>query len=158
MGDNIQAHRAFEGGLEKFAHYVAKVKADPGSFNLNNFRVSIYGFMDPLHAHLTQEISTLRPERFRAAGISEAELKKTQDDVTAYALKGATLTKDVQLFWANADTANGEWFPPLPKPLSFVMWYILWHVHSDLWEFGCIDKNFKLKPEFAPYEPEMEKV
>lgn len=45
-----------------------------------------------------------------------------------------------------------------PAPISFVIMNILYYVHSDLWAFGVCDKNRRVKPQFAAYEPELLKT
>ncbi|KAG9018642.1 hypothetical protein FRB90_011067 [Tulasnella sp. 427] len=156
MGDNVDGHEAFKGPFHKFEVLVTKLRSGEAQWDLATFRQAIYDFLPVLREHLGEEIDTLRPWQLRGKFTAE-DLLGFEAAMEKHIMATASLVKDPQLQFVNGDSApHGAWFPPIPPPIAFVTRQVLWHIHSDWWQFGSCDKYMRVKPQFAPYEPVME--
>ncbi|KAG8907997.1 hypothetical protein FRB99_001163 [Tulasnella sp. 403] len=142
MSHNVTEHEHFHDGLIQFENLVASLKSGKAQWNVNEFRAAIYAFATPLIEHLAEEIDTIRPERLRGKITQEefAEHDKVFDEHIKKILKP---TIHPPFTFVNGDATNAPW-------------HLLYHVNSDMWQFGCCDKYMKVKPEFAAYEPTLE--
>ena len=59
MGNNVEQHHAFHGGLEAFGEYLAAVQGGKEKFDGSKLKGIIDGFMPVLREHLSDEIDTL---------------------------------------------------------------------------------------------------
>jgi hemerythrin-like domain-containing protein len=59
MGDNIEQHKAFHGGLEIYEAYLTRVKSGNEKYDGLKLKGIIDGFMPVLREHLNDEIDTL---------------------------------------------------------------------------------------------------
>ncbi|KAG8898656.1 hypothetical protein FRC00_002517 [Tulasnella sp. 408] len=156
MSGNVDEHEAFKEPLAAFETLLNDLRSEKATWNVETFRKSIYDFSNLLKVHLSEEIDTLRPAVLKAK-ITREQFDAFQSESKKYFIANTSLVKDPQFLFINGDGVNGAWFPPLPGPISFVSKALLWHLHSDWWQFGSCDKNMHVKPEFAAYEPVKEK-
>lgn len=49
-------------------------------------------------------------------------------------------------------------FSPFPSALVILVKHVLFRLHSDMWAFGCCDREMRLKRPFARYEPPLKVV
>lgn len=155
MTGNVEQHEAFKAPLTSFETLLNDLRSNKATWNVETFRKSIYAFSNLLKEHLTEEIDTIRPDVLKAK-ITREQLDGLESETKKYMIATTSLVKDPQLLSINGDGVNGAWFPPIPGPISFVTKSVLWHLHSDWWQFGCCDKYMHVKPEFAAYEPTKE--
>ncbi|KIO34531.1 hypothetical protein M407DRAFT_209735 [Tulasnella calospora MUT 4182] len=156
MSGNVDEHEAFKAPLAAFETLLNDLISDKAMWNVETFRKSIYDFANILKEHLSEEIDTIRPAVLKAK-ITREQLDAFELESKKYFIANGSLVRDPQFLSINGDAVNGAWFPPMPGPISFVSKALLWHLHSDWWQFGSCDKNMHVKPEFAAYEPVKEK-
>ncbi|KIO34530.1 hypothetical protein M407DRAFT_16508 [Tulasnella calospora MUT 4182] len=156
MSGNVNEHEAFKAPLAAFESLLNDLRSGKATWNVETFRKSIYDFANILKEHLSEEIDTIRPAVLKAK-ITREQLVAFEAESKKYFIANTSLVRDPQFLFINGDGVNGAWFPPMPGPISFVSKALLWHLHSDWWQFGSCDKNMHVKPEFAAYEPVKEK-
>ncbi|KAG8908130.1 hypothetical protein FRB99_000158 [Tulasnella sp. 403] len=155
MSHNLAEHETFTEPLRSFEDLVASLQSGKTGFDAPTFRTAIYAFLPPMLDHLQHEIDTIRPEILRKS-MTKEEIEKMEKDLLDDLLKTFSLVRDTPLLVVNGDVVHGAWFPPLPTPMMLLVKYVFWHLNSDTWAFGCCDKDRKVKPQFLPYEPELE--
>ncbi|KAG9043971.1 hypothetical protein FS837_008947 [Tulasnella sp. UAMH 9824] len=156
MSDNVDGHESFKAPFAAFEDLYNKLRSGETQWDLAAFRKAIYDFIPVLREHLEEEIDTFRPWQLKGKFTAE-ELLGFEAEMEKHVMAQVSLVKDPQYQFINGDSAShGAWFPPIPPPIAWAARQVLWHVHSDWWQFGCCDKYMKVKPQFAPYEPVME--
>ncbi|KAG8908133.1 hypothetical protein FRB99_000161 [Tulasnella sp. 403] len=157
MSSNIAGHDAFRAQFTAFETLIADLQSGKAQWDLTTFRNAIYAFAGSLVKHLGEEIGTLNADVLREH-ISLEELEQVENAVEKRVFEGMSIPRDPPLLFINGDAVNGPWFPPIPTPILWLLKYVLWHVNSAQWQFGCCDKHMRIKPEFAAYEPEAPKA
>lgn len=155
MGSNLEGHEKFRAPMASFEELIANLRAGKATWDLDGFRKAIHDLVEVLRPHLQEEIETLRPEKLRDH-VPEAEFREKEEEAEKQIIKETSLVTDIPVMFVNGDSMNGAWFPPLPAPVALLTKYALWSIHSDWWAFGCCDKNKRVKPQFAAYEPSLE--
>ncbi|KAG8927458.1 hypothetical protein FRC01_007470 [Tulasnella sp. 417] len=155
MGGNIEGHESFRAPLATFGELLEDLRSGKATWDLNTFRKSLYELVELLRPHLEEEIETLRPEKLKDH-VPEDEFRAKEKAAERQIMREASLITNTPILYVNGDSVNGAWFPPIPPPITFLMKYPLWLVHSDWWEFGSCDKHKRVKPQFAAYEPSSE--
>ncbi|KAG8927459.1 hypothetical protein FRC01_007471 [Tulasnella sp. 417] len=152
MGGNVEGHERFQAPLATFSELIENLRSGKATWDLDTFRKSLYELAEVLRPHLEEEIETLRPEKLKDH-VPADEFREKERVAEKQIMKEASLITDTPIQFINGDSVNGAWFPPLPAPITFLMKYPLWSIHSDWWEFGSCDKHMRVKPQFAAYEP-----
>ncbi|KIO34518.1 hypothetical protein M407DRAFT_3228 [Tulasnella calospora MUT 4182] len=152
MSANVAAHEAFSKPFETFEELVKKLISNPELWDAKVFRDSVHSFMPVLREHLAEELTTLDAAELRKY-ITLKDFEQHEKEFMEEIKKTISFSKGPQVAYVNGDSVNGDWFPPFPGPLTFIVKYGLYWVHSDMWEFGSCDKHKRVKAPFAPYEP-----
>ncbi|KAG8945050.1 hypothetical protein FRC04_001211 [Tulasnella sp. 424] len=155
MADNIVGHDSFKAPVAEFEQLIASLRAKETTWDPEVFRQAAYAFIPVLREHLVDEIDTFRPYQLKGHFTKE-ELDEFERDMTAWLMAKSSPENRLPLLIANGDAVNGPWFPPMPPQLVTMVKGDLWKVHADWWEFGSCDRDMKVKPEFAAYEPVLE--
>jgi len=94
----------------------------------------IDGFTEDLCKHLLQEISYLQPEKLKASGLTEADLKAIADESLKHS---KTLPLTTLVTFAVLVAPKGVQFPPLPFFLrKYAVPHILAWPNRHLWQFA----------------------
>ncbi|KAG9051247.1 hypothetical protein FS837_010534 [Tulasnella sp. UAMH 9824] len=155
MADNIAGHENFKAPFAAFEQLIAGFKAKEKTWDPEVFRQGIYAFTPVLREHLVEEIDTFRPYQLKERFTKE-ELDAFETEMKAWLMARNVPEKTPQILFANGDAVHGAWFPAMPPQFVAMIKGDLWKVHADWWEFGCCDRDMKVKPEFAAYEPVFE--
>jgi len=155
MKANLDAHQEFLDSFEIFEKLVKSLQAKEIDFDVTQFRDAIHVWMPTLRAHLESEISTFSPGILHEH-VQPAELQAIEATMAKDIMASISLVNDIQVFYVNGDSVHGAWFPPVPGPIGFLVKYVLWYAHSDMWAFGSCNRNMEVKPQFAAYEPAYE--
>lgn len=152
MAGMVAAHEALVKPLAAFEDLVQKMIIKPHEWDLDLFRNSIYRFMPILREHLKDELKIVDATELRKH-FTEQDFKEYEKRFIKDAIKSFVPSRGPQLVFVNGDFVNGAWFPRFPPPLVFLVKHVLFKLHSDMWAFGCCDRDMKLKRPFARYEP-----
>lgn len=143
MEVNVAQHEAFHDGLVKFEDYLLSFLTNQrplAQFSGRELRAIIDSFASALDQHLHEEIDTLLSlsefgDRLDLEGISAMEAKKV--------MAGLSMTSCMPSFLLNHDvTYEGGMhasFPPMPKPVKWVLMHILTMWHWKWWKFASCD-------------------
>lgn len=156
MSGNVAAHEAFSKPFEAFEELLKKFISDPSLWDVRVFRESIHNFMPVLREHLSEELTTLDAIELRKY-LTPKDFEEFDKKFMEEIKKTLSFSRGPQIVFVNGDSVNGDWFPPFPGPLVFLIKYALYWVHSDMWKFGCCDKHKRIKAPFIPYEPPVKK-
>ncbi|KIO34532.1 hypothetical protein M407DRAFT_240428 [Tulasnella calospora MUT 4182] len=117
MSGNLEEHETFREPLALFETLLNDLRSHKAAWDVETFRKSIRNFANPLKAHLSEEIDTIRPVILQAK-IAREQLEAFEMELKAYFASNSSLFKDPQLLFVNGDGVNGAWFPPVPGPIS----------------------------------------
>ncbi|KAG8919993.1 hypothetical protein FRC01_000989 [Tulasnella sp. 417] len=160
MAGSVAAHEALSKPLAGFEDMVQKTIIKPHEWDLDLFRNLIYRFMPALKEHLKDELKRLDATELRQH-FTEQDFKDYEKRFIKETVKSVVPSRGPQLVFVNGDLINGAWyalvarFPRFPPALVFLVKHVLFKLHSDMWAFGCCDREMKLKRPFARYEPLM---
>ncbi|KAJ7104008.1 hypothetical protein B0H15DRAFT_808066 [Mycena belliarum] len=145
MDANVEQHHAFMDGLTDLETYLTAVQAGTAEYSGESVVTKLDGFADVLIEHLRDEIPTLEASRMRAA-FSKKDLQDLEAALGKRIMKEVSLVTTLPMGLICHDKSTADYFPPLPKPILWVVQYGLFRLHSDAWAFGPCDVNGKVKP------------
>ncbi|KAJ6623961.1 hypothetical protein B0H10DRAFT_760354 [Mycena sp. CBHHK59/15] len=148
MDVNVGQHHAFMDGLTDVEVYLKELQAGTATYNGALLIGKLNGFCDTLVEQLHEEIPTLESSRIRAAFTKEY-LEETEAILKSHILKDLSLVTTIPTGLVCHDKSSAAHFPPLPKPVLWLVQYCLFRVHSDAWAFGPCDAYGKVKPGFG---------
>ncbi|KAG8969880.1 hypothetical protein FRC03_000126 [Tulasnella sp. 419] len=155
MKDNVDGHQTFKAPYEAWNKSRESLAKGEAKWNPSDFIAEIRAFTEPLLEHLKEEIDTLKVDVIREK-FTPAELQHIEKTMEAASKKGLNPVWHPPFLFINGDGVNGKWFPPAPAPVIFLCRDVLFRLHTDVWKYGCADKNMKVKERFAAYEPVVE--
>jgi len=144
----VAEHEAFHGGVTSVRDYLVSClpagttwgysqTAGPHEqqkFDDAHLRNLIDGFVPELSTHLHQEIGYLDPEKLRASGLTEAEVKHIAE-VSEKHMK--SMPPFTFLIYTIIHAPKGSGFPPVPGPVkNFLAPYIFYLPNRKLWQFA----------------------
>ncbi|KAJ7154678.1 hypothetical protein C8R46DRAFT_1118070 [Mycena filopes] len=145
MDANVEQHHAFMDGLTDLETYIKQVQDGGAEYSGRTIIEKLDGFADTLVEHLTAEIPTLESSKMRAA-FTKADLQDLEAQLGKRVLKEVSLVTALPMGLICHDKSTASYFPPLPKPILWVVQYGLFRLHSDAWAFGPCDVNGVVKP------------
>ncbi|KAJ7773463.1 hypothetical protein B0H16DRAFT_1512426 [Mycena metata] len=145
MDANVEQHHAFMDGLTDLETYVKQVHAGEAEYSGKTIVAKLDSFTDTLIEHLREEIPTLESSKMRAA-FTEADLHDLEAQLGKRIMKEVSLVTTLPMGLICHDKSTASYFPPLPKPILWVVQYGLFRLHSDAWAFGPCDVNGVVKP------------
>ncbi|KAF7312518.1 Hemerythrin domain-containing protein [Mycena indigotica] len=145
MGHNVEQHAAFMSGLEDLETYLNAVQDGTEKYSGATIIEKLNSFTDILVEHLRDEIPTLESSKMRAA-FTEKDLHDLEANIGKRIMAEVSLITTLPLGLICHDKSTADYFPPLPKPLMWVVKYGLYKLHSDAWAFGPCDVNGVVKP------------
>jgi len=144
----VAEHETFHAGVEKLKDYLVSClpagttwgysqTAGPHEqekFDAAHMRTLIDGFVNELSTHLLQEIGYLEPEKIRASGLTEAEVKHLAE-VSEKHMK--SMPPFTFLIYTIIHAPKGSGFPPVPGFVkSFLAPYVFYLPNRRLWQFA----------------------
>lgn len=157
MDRNIEQHRLFDEGIEKFDKYLARVRRPVDGAERIGEDKFLYGpelveiiesFGSTLNMHLQEEIATLISLRAYGGTLDIQQLIATEGEK---AMKSASLVGTVQFLFHNLDIdfENGlhRYFPPVPWFIRFLVAWVCWIPNRRLWRFSYANSACKLRPK-----------
>ncbi|KAJ7707540.1 hemerythrin HHE cation binding domain-containing protein [Mycena rosella] len=145
MDNNVEQHHAFMGGLTDLETYIKAVQDGTATYSGATVIQKLDSFTDALVEHLRDEIPTLESSRMRAA-FTKKDLQDLEAAVGKRVLKEVSLVTTLPMGLICHDKSTADYFPPLPKPILWVVTYGLFRLHSDAWAFGPCDVYGVVKP------------
>ncbi|KAK2807864.1 hypothetical protein FQN50_005253 [Emmonsiellopsis sp. PD_5] len=138
MEQNIQEHRDFDEGLEKFRAYVFETEAK--AYDGKKLQ-QILDFLGPkLHKHLLGEIPTLldlaKYDSKKLQAIFDMGGKKAREQTDFFRDVPITLACGDSTFLLDGQQMN---FPPVPSLIKYVAKYVLERRHAGAWRFNPCD-------------------
>ncbi|KAH3911700.1 hypothetical protein HBI56_140400 [Parastagonospora nodorum] len=151
MAQNVEQHRAFTPGFEKFHEYVKS--CDVKDFDGPKIQALVHDFAPPLTKHLQDEIETLKAlEKYDSKEVKSAykRLEKLLMDTDNYRI--------APLVFGTADR-NFEGgvhdFPAVPFFVPYVIHYVFGTKHRGVWRFNpCTMWRDPKEPAFKSTETE----
>jgi len=157
MDKNVEQHRLFDDGLERYNKYLERVQTPPQGTERVGEDKFLYGpefveiiesFASILCSHLYEEIGTLISLRVYDGMLN---LDQILQDEGEKAMKSASMTGVIQFAFHNldADFEGGLYknFPPAPWFIKFLCVYILWIPNRRMWKFSYSNSASKLRPK-----------
>lgn len=144
----VAEHETFHAGVETVRDYLVSClpagttwgysqTAGPHEqqkFDGAHLRTLIDAFVTALSTHLHQEIGYLDPEKLRASGLTEAEVKHIAE-VTEKHMK--SMPPFTFLIYTIIHAPKGSGFPPVPGPVKNVLApYVFYLFNRKLWQFA----------------------
>ncbi|RDB20005.1 hypothetical protein Hypma_012884 [Hypsizygus marmoreus] len=144
----VAEHETFHSGVEKLREYLTSClpagtvwgysqtvgPQEQQKFDDVHFRTLIDDFADALVTHLVQEIGYLEPEKIRASGLTEGEVKHIAD-VSEKHMK--SMPPFTFLIYTIIHTPKESGFPPVPGFVrNFLAPYIFYLPNRRLWQFA----------------------
>ncbi|KAJ7285152.1 hypothetical protein C8J57DRAFT_1290571 [Mycena rebaudengoi] len=145
MDHNVDQHHGFMAGLEDLEKYFNEVHAGTATYSGPKVIEKLDSFSELLVQHLRDEIPTLESSKMRAA-FTKKELQDLEAELGKRILAEVSLVTSLPLGLICHDKSTAPYFPPLPKPILWVVQYGLFRLHSDAWAFGPCDVNGVIKP------------
>jgi len=147
MQHNVEEHHAFSAGFEDLETYIKEIRAGTAKYDGKLVIEKLESFADELVQHLHDELPSIESSKMRAA-FTKKDLQDLESALTKRILKEVSLTEVLPLGLILHDKSTAPQFPPLPKPIIWLVRYGLYHIHSDAWAFAPCDVYGKLKPGF----------
>ncbi|KAJ6531963.1 hypothetical protein B0H19DRAFT_1189353 [Mycena capillaripes] len=145
MDHNVEQHHAFMDGLSDLEEYLKGVQASTATYSGQTIIEKLNSFTDVLVEHLRDEIPTLESSKMRAA-FTEKDLHDLETALGKRIMKEVSLVTTLPMGLICHDKSTASYFPPLPKPILWVVQYGLFRLHSDAWAFGPCDVNGVVRP------------
>ncbi|KAJ7170811.1 hypothetical protein C8R43DRAFT_1120546 [Mycena crocata] len=145
MDKNVEQHAAFMDGLTDLETYLKAVQEGTATYKAATLIEKLNSFADILIEHLREEIATLESSRMREA-FTKKELEDLEAALGKQILKEISLVTNLPMGLICHDKSTAPYFPPLPKPILWIVQYGLFRLHSDAWAFGPCDVNGVVKP------------
>ncbi|KAG8969879.1 hypothetical protein FRC03_000125 [Tulasnella sp. 419] len=154
MKDNVEGHKGFHEPYAAWSRLCDGFRMDTIPWDPIQFIMHVRAFALPLIEHLGEEIQTLNAEviRQKFTQLELTHIEKAMEEELKKTPLSEALVWQLPFILVNGDGVKAKWFPAGPAPLIFVSRHILYHLHSDIWRFGCTDKYMKVKQRFAAYE------
>ncbi|KAH6895319.1 hypothetical protein B0T10DRAFT_455581 [Thelonectria olida] len=155
MDGNVEEHKAFHGGLDKYKEYLQGVRDGKEEYDGEKLVGIIDSFGPVLQVHLSNEIDTLMAmDKYEDKCDWEAWFKKTIDAVMGQTMKDATYRTDMfpmVIILHDKTFADGVWrdFPPFPWVFGLLLRWLFMNTRKDWWRFsGC---DFASQPKELPF-------
>ncbi|KAJ7761942.1 hypothetical protein DFH07DRAFT_814594 [Mycena maculata] len=145
MDSNVEQHHAFMDGLTDLETYLKAVQADTETYSGATVIAKLDSFTDVLVEHLRDEIPTLDANKMRAA-FTKKDLQDLEAALGKRILAEVSLTTTLPMGLICHDKSTAPYFPPLPKPILWVVQYGLFYLHRDAWAFAPCTVNGVVKP------------
>jgi len=157
MERNVQQHRLFDEGVNRYDQYLEQVRRPTKGVERVGEEKFLYGpelceiiesFGTILVSHLNEEIGTILSlrawdEKLNVYRIFEIEGEK--------AMKSCSLLGTVEFVWHNLDAEYEDGihkdFPPAPAPLKFMLRNVLWFPNRRMWRFSSCTSAMKPRPK-----------
>jgi hypothetical protein len=137
---NVDQHRAFEGGLEAYQHYLTDLAGKEDEFSGKRLLKLIDDFAPALQTHLSDEIPTLLALRKYGSKLPLLEILSSARGDSSLAKTGP-----IMFFFHNLDLTfeDGLWsnWPPIPRPVRWGLVRVFGWFRSPLWKFASCDCN-----------------
>ncbi|EGC49635.1 hemerythrin HHE cation binding domain-containing protein [Histoplasma capsulatum var. duboisii H88] len=149
MDQNIQEHKDFEDGLEKFREYI--FETDAKSYDGKSLQEVLDNLVPALHKHLVGEIPTL----LDLAKYDSKKLEAWWSQTGKNATKNMDVFQDAPFMLGCMDSTfkiDGEsrLFPPVPPPIKYLSKYVLQWRYSGAWRFSPCNAFGNPRPLAAP--------
>jgi len=157
MERNVQQHRLFDEGVERFDKYLAQVRRPVDGKERIGEDKFLYGpelaeiiesFGSTLTSHLHEEIGTLISLRAYGEMVNIQQLITNEGEK---AMKTASMVGTIEFVFHNLDIdfENGlhKDFPPAPWFIRFLVEWICWIPNRRLWRFSYSNSACKLRPK-----------
>ncbi|TFK35972.1 hypothetical protein BDQ12DRAFT_687456 [Crucibulum laeve] len=144
----VAEHETFHAGVEKLKEYLTSCLPagttwgysqtvgphEQQTFDSAHFRSLVDGFANELVTHLVQEISYLDPEKLRASGLTEEEVKHISE-VSEKHMK--SMPPFTFLVYTIIHAPKGSGFPPVPGFVKNILApYVFYIPNRRLWQFA----------------------
>ncbi|KAJ4288866.1 hypothetical protein N0V88_007196 [Collariella sp. IMI 366227] len=150
MDANIEQHKAFHDGLDKFKTYADSVVAGKEKFDGGKVVEMVDAFGPVLMTHLGEEIPTILGLRKYADRLEE--LPRLFEEEGEKAMKAMGVFGMVWCF-ANLDIhfENDLWtqWPPAPAPVKVLTRSVFWLMNADARKFGAADRTGNMRHLYA---------
>lgn len=157
MERNVQQHRLFDDGVNRFDKYLEQVRRPAKGVERVGEDKFFYGselceiiesFAAIMVSHLNEEIATLLSLR---AWDEKLDLYSMIEAEGETAMKTCSLVGTVEFVWHNLDAEYEggihKNFPPAPAPLKFMLKNVLWYPNRRMWRFSTCTSSTKLRPK-----------
>ncbi|KAH8655763.1 hypothetical protein BX600DRAFT_483020 [Xylariales sp. PMI_506] len=150
-------HETFKPGLQQFHDYLSNL-SNPRNFSGSSLITIMEGFQENLQIHLRSEITViarLTEHPNTPAPKSPEEIKASQDfdakEGRALIASGFHDVVPFFLFNFDRDYEGGLWskWPPIPKPVRWVIIRIALLLHPGWWKFAACDSDGRRKEAYA---------
>lgn len=157
MERNVQQHRLFDEGVNRYDKYLEQVRRPAKGVERVGEEKFLYGpelceiiesFGTILVSHLNEEIGTLLSLR---AWDEKLDIYRIIEIEGEQAMKDCSLLGTVEFFWHNLDAGYEDGihkdFPPAPAPLKFMLKNVLWYPNRRMWRFSSCTSAMKPRPK-----------
>lgn len=147
MDSEIREHAAFHDGLESFKNYLSSLRGQESTFQSAHLLKIMDAFSDPFYKHLASEPDAILALARFSTPEKPIEIAKIALEIGKKQMTLSFAFNVMPVFLLNMETVEfegGMWhdvFPPVPKPLKYVLYSLIPMWRGKQWRFVSCDAS-----------------